>query len=256
MRKRASAKLHVKWADSRQVVNCLNRHVDAGLFFISVKLSELSVSPTAVVHKSTALRESVLASILVVDDHPLFRDGFAHMVRVLRPQWTLHFSESTAQALVILSKIGLDLIIIDVSLPGEDGFALLKAMVDISSAMPRILISGRDDAAIRMRARASGAQGFIAKTAAPDAIVSMIDDVLKGETAFDQSVKGHMPVLTQRQIELLMLLAEGHGNKEIRHRLNIAERTVRAHLTELFQILGAHSRMQALLRARELGLID
>jgi DNA-binding NarL/FixJ family response regulator len=62
-------------------------------------------------------------------------------------------------------------------------------------------------------------------------------------------------MLTARQIEVLMLLADGHSNKEIRHRLNIAERTVRAHLTELFQLLGAHSRMQALLRARELGLI-
>jgi DNA-binding NarL/FixJ family response regulator len=197
-----------------------------------------------------------VARILVVDDHPLFRDGFAHMVRALRPMWTLHFSESTAQALVTLSKVALDLIIIDVSLPGEDGFVLLKAMAQFSSTMPRILISGRDDIAIRIRARASGAKGFIAKTATPETIVNTIDAVLLGETAFDQSIKGCMPALTNRQIELLMLLAEGHGNKEIRHRLNIAERTVRAHLTELFQILGAHSRMQALLRARELGLID
>ena len=55
---------------------------------------------------------------------------------------------------------------------------------------------------------------------------------------------------------MLGLLAEGHGNKEMRYRLNIAERTVRAHMTELFQLLGAHSRTQAMIRARELGLID
>ena len=59
------------------------------------------------------------------------------------------------------------------------------------------------------------------------------------------------PSLTPRQAEILDLLAEGHGNKEIRHRLGIAERTVRAHLTELFQLLDAHSRTQALIRARE-----
>jgi DNA-binding NarL/FixJ family response regulator len=194
--------------------------------------------------------------ILVVDDHPLFRDGFAHMVRVMRPMWNLYFAESTSQALVTLHEVALDLIIIDVSLPGEDGFVLLKAMADLPSTLPRILISGRDDMAIRMRARASGARGFITKTATPNAIVDMIEAVLQGKTAFDQNIEGCMPVLTQRQIELLMFLAEGHGNKEIRHRLNIAERTVRAHLTELFQVLGAHSRMQALLRARELGLID
>jgi len=64
-----------------------------------------------------------------------------------------------------------------------------------------------------------------------------------------------MPVLTARQAEVLALLAEGDANKEIRHRLSIAERTVRAHLTELFQLLGASSRMQAVIRGRKLGLI-
>jgi DNA-binding NarL/FixJ family response regulator len=62
-------------------------------------------------------------------------------------------------------------------------------------------------------------------------------------------------VLTTRQAEVLGLLAEGHANKEIRYRLGIAERTVRAHLTELFQVLGVNSRMQAVIRGRELGLI-
>ncbi len=64
-----------------------------------------------------------------------------------------------------------------------------------------------------------------------------------------------MPSLTSRQAEVLELLAEGCSNKEMRHRLGIAERTVRAHLTELFHLLGASSRMQAVIRGRELGLI-
>ena len=178
------------------------------------------------------------------------------MVRVLRPEWCLHFSDNAVNALAILTKAALDLAIVDVSLPGEDGFALFKAIANFSSTLPQILISGRDDVAVRMRARACGARSFIAKTAAPDTIVSTIDAVLGGETVFDPNKGGNMPVLTSRQTEVLMLLAAGHGNKEIRHRLDIAERTVRAHLTELFQLLGAHSRMQAIVRARELGLIS
>ena len=79
---------------------------------------------------------------------------------------------------------------------------------------------------------------------------------LAGGTAFADNRAANLPTLTPRQAEILSLLAEGHGNKEIRHRLGIAERTVRAHLTELFQVLGAHSRMQALIRAREFGLIE
>jgi DNA-binding NarL/FixJ family response regulator len=196
-----------------------------------------------------------VTNILVVDDHPLFREGFAHMVRVLRPRWTLHFSDSAAHALEVLGKITPDLAIIDVALPGDDGFALIRAMEN-KPAIPQILISGRDDAAVRMRARACGVKSFIAKTEDPETIVKTIEAVLDGGTVFDtRKTNGDIPTLTGRQVEVLMLLAEGHGNKEIRHRLNIAERTVRAHLTELFHLLGAHSRMQAVLRARELGLI-
>lgn len=195
------------------------------------------------------------AHILVVDDHPLFRDGFAHMVRVLRPRWTLQFADSAAEALARLKSMPPDLAIVDVGLPGDDGFTLIKAIAQVS-AVPQILISGRDDAAVRTRARACGARSFIAKTEDPDTITRTIDAVLRGGTVFDASTAGGgIPSLTARQAEVLMLLAEGYGNKEIRHRLDIAERTVRAHLTELFQLLGAHSRMQAVLRARELGLI-
>lgn len=198
-----------------------------------------------------------LVEILIVDDHPLFRDGFAQMARALRPAWTLHFSDSAAQALTVLPKVALDLVIIDVNLPGDDGFVLLKAIANFSAAIPQILISGRDDAAVKIRARACGARSFITKTAAPETIVGTIDTVLNGGRVFDTGAgTGELPELTARQTEVLMLLADGHGNKEIRHRLNIAERTVRAHLTELFQVLGAHSRMQAVIRAREMGLID
>jgi DNA-binding NarL/FixJ family response regulator len=109
---------------------------------------------------------------------------------------------------------------------------------------------------VRIRAQAAGARAFITKTARPDTIAETIDAVLKGDVVFRAGEGARdLPVLTARQFEVLTLLAAGHGNKEIRHRLNIAERTVRAHLTELFQLLGAHSRMQAVIRARELGLI-
>lgn len=199
---------------------------------------------------------AILTRILVVDDHPLFRDGFAHMMRSLRPDWTLLFADSAEHALRILAEVTPDLVIVDVSLPGDDGFALVQAIANISNTIPQILISGRDDAAVRIRARACGVRSFIAKTAPSDRIASTIDAVLKGGTSFGPGERGRdLPALTGRQIEVLMLLSEGHSNKEIRHRLNIAERTVRAHLTDLFQLLGVHSRTQAIIRARELGLL-
>ena len=147
------------------------------------------------------------------------------------------------------------LVIVDVVLPGEDGFSLVKSIAAAAPGLPQILTSGREDAAVRIRAWASGARGFIAKNAPADELLRMIDKVLGGGTCFATEAPGGLPDLSARQSEILMLLSDGHGNKEIRHRLNIAERTVRAHITELFQVLGAHSRMQALIRARELGLI-
>lgn len=151
----------------------------------------------------------------------------------------------------------MDLAIIDVGLPDTDGFSLLRAIAADFPQLPQMLISGRNDAAVRVRARAYGARGFISKTMRPDDIVKAIDVVLRGGDALEP-VSGSspkMPTLTPRQAEILELLSEGHGNKEIRHRLGIAERTVRAHLTELFQLLDAQSRMQAVIRGRELGLI-
>ncbi len=196
------------------------------------------------------------ATILIVDDHPLFSNGFAHMALVVRPEWTLYAAASAAQALQALRQCAPNLAIIDVGLPGDDGFSLLKDIAEAWPALPAILISGRDDAAVRIRARASGAAGFIAKTETPETIVGMIETVLQGGLAFGGCEHaGAMPVLTTRQAEVLALLAEGHANKEIRHRLGIAERTVRAHLTELFHLLGANSRMQAVIRGRELGLL-
>ena len=146
-----------------------------------------------------------------------------------------------------------DVVIVDVGLPDDDGFTLVKTLAERAPSLPQIMISGRQDAAVRMRARLCGARGFIPKTTEPDEIASTIDAVLDGHMRFEDL--SDIPTLTSRQTEILLLLADGHGNKEIRHRLNIAERTVRAHLTDLFQLLGANSRMQALIRARELGLI-
>jgi DNA-binding NarL/FixJ family response regulator len=196
------------------------------------------------------------AEILIVDDHPLFAEGFAHMARALRPGWTLHVAATAAQALGLLGRVSPQLALVDINLPDDDGFGLLRMMAGRWPDLPAVLISGRDDGAVQTRARACGAAGFIAKTATPETIVGMLDTVLLGGLAFGEACgTGEIPSLTLRQAEVLALLSEGCSNKEMRHRLGIAERTVRAHLTELFQLLGANSRMQAVIRGRELGLL-
>lgn len=193
--------------------------------------------------------------ILLVDDHPLFRDGFIGMAATLRPAWRLASARTAAEAIDIIASEQLHLVVIDIVLPGGDGFALAECIGCDWPSLAYMLISGRDDLAAHARARTCGARGFIGKGTAPDEIVTTIDLVLSGGVSFPQAMPALPVALTQRQSEVLFLLAEGCSNKDMRHRLAIAERTVRAHLTDLFQLLGVHSRMQAVVRARELGLV-
>lgn len=195
--------------------------------------------------------------LLIVDDHPLFAEGFAAMVQQSRPEWRLAVAASGAAAIRSLSERQPDLVIIDVLLPDVDGFDLLHQLAIRWPSLPAILISGRDQVAMRQRARASRARGFVPKTTPAPAFIGHLETVLAGGTAFEEiGAPDLVPTLTNRQAEILDLLALGHGNKEIRYRLGIAERTVRAHLTELFNLLGVHGRMPAVIRARELGLIE
>lgn len=195
--------------------------------------------------------------LLIVDDHPLFVEGFAAMLRQSRPDWRLTTAASGDEALRLLAGVQPDLVIIDIVLPDRDGFELLD---ELSARWPRLramLVSGRDRVAMRQRARASLARGFVSKTTPAPAFIAHLEAVLEGGRAFeDVGPSDAVPALTNRQAEILDLLAQGHGNKEIRYRLGIAERTVRAHLTELFNLLGVHGRMPAVIRARELGLIE
>lgn len=195
--------------------------------------------------------------LLLIDDHPLFVDGFATMIAQARSDWRFAFAHSSHEGVARLADDpDFDLVIVDLQLPDRDGFATIAAIASVCPHLPRLVISGREDAAARMRAQAAGASGFIVKSIAPDRMIAVIDEVVAGRSGFATAeATAAMPCLSPRQLDVLALLAEGHANKEIRFRLNIAERTVRAHLTELFATLGVQTRVNAILRAREIGLI-
>ena len=196
--------------------------------------------------------------ILLIDDHPLFVDGFVGMIRESRPNWhTEAFLTAADGCAALAEQSHWDLAIVDIQLPDADGFETIARMAELNAAVPRIIISGREDEAARFRARRAGASGFIVKSLAAEAMLGVMDSVLSGALSFaDAAPDRGVPNLSQRQIDVLLLLAEGHANKVIRHRLGIAERTVRSHLTEIYLALGAQSRVHAILRAREMGVIE
>ncbi len=96
----------------------------------------------------------------------------------------------------------------------------------------------------------------MSKTWSPERILEMLEMVLAGGVAFEAPVDfAAAKAITMRQLEVLTLLADGHSNKAIERRMNIAPRTVRAHLTEIFHLLEVDSGVQAIIKARQLGLI-
>lgn len=197
--------------------------------------------------------------VLLIDDHPLFVDGFAMMLRKSRAEWTLESTSSTIEALALLrQRADFDLIIVDVQLPEHDGFETLGLIAEFCPSAPRMMMSGREDGLAQLRAQQAGARGFVVKASPPETILATIDSVLAGQPHFARGCGAGdpTPALSPRQTEVMELLATGCANKEIRFRLNIAERTVRAHLTEIFNTLGVNSRVQAIIRARELGLLE
>jgi DNA-binding NarL/FixJ family response regulator len=204
------------------------------------------------------VRAGQLRTLLLVDDHPLFVSGFGAMLRQMRPEWELLSAFSSSAGCQLLGSYpDIDLAIVDIQLPDRDGFETVAAMAALRPEVPRLIISGREDATARAKARTAGACGFIAKAGAPEVVLDLIEAILSGNYDLDSgAAPAQPPGLSSRQFEVLMLLAEGCPNKVIRYRLGIAERTVRAHLTELFHSLGVTSRVQALVRARALKLIE
>ncbi len=208
---------------------------------------------------SATIRGNVapLNSLLLVDDHPLFRSGFAGLAALAWPAVALLVAGDGDTALEVLAgNPGVLAAIIDIQLPGRDGFDTAMAIASRHPAVARILISGREDQAARQRARNCGAAAFIAKSSPGATIIATIETVLAGGDGFAHDAEETaMPLLSPRQIEVLALLATGASNLQICNAMGIADRTVRAHLTQIFDLLGVNSRVQAILQAQRLGLI-
>lgn len=209
-----------------------------------------------------------MVQVLLVDDHPLFHEGLASAFARLAPDLGIVSADSAETGLALLRESpGIELALIDLILPTMDGLAALTLYAAEFPHIPRLLISGKDDPAIISRARDAGASGFLCKSLPLEQLLSALRLVLDGGAYFD--LRAPLPVLrearaadrdpsgdlTLRQLEVLKLLGDGRSNKEISSVLAIADRTVRAHLTELFRTLGVSSRTQAVLAAQRLGLL-
>jgi DNA-binding NarL/FixJ family response regulator len=207
--------------------------------------------------------------VAIVDDHPLFREGVAHTLGAQPDIDVVAEGESAADALRIAGECLPDVMLLDVSMPGGG----LNAVRQIARAFPVVktvmltVSEGEEDVTAALRA---GARAYVLKGVAARELVRILRDVAAGEVYVTPSLAAHLlyeltsggasrqpasllDELTEREREILELVAGGDSNKEIAARLYLSEKTVKHHMTNILQKLQVRNRVEAALLARSGG---
>jgi DNA-binding NarL/FixJ family response regulator len=213
-----------------------------------------------------------MTSLLIADDHPLFRAALRQTAMHSLPDCQVSEAADLASVLAALqAEPDTDLVLLDLHMPGSRGLSGLAALRGQYPGVAVLVVSAHDEPSIVRRVLDHGASGFIPKSASPAEIGEAIRKVLDcgnwlppGLAAAvaalpadlaDADLASRLARLTEQQARVLGLLAEGLLNKQIADRLSIQERTVKAHVTAIFEKLGVRNRTQAgmVLRSLELG---
>ena len=197
-------------------------------------------------------------NILIVDDHPLFRAGFHAVLEQSALHAGVRSVSSVPEALQALQRDGdIGLVLLDIHLRGDDGFNALKTIGERFPTTACIMISGDEQQAVATRAVSAGASGFIPKSFTADEMIAAIQKVLAGDVfvpaAAHLTQAPDTTGLTLRQLEVISMLGRGFSNKEIARALDVAERTVKAHVSAVFEALNVRNRTQAVLVAQRRG---
>lgn len=202
-------------------------------------------------------------AILIIDDHPLYRAGVAGVLRnAFGESQVIEAGTAEAGLAIIEARRDVALALVDARLPNMDGYAALEALGARFPRVARILISGVDGSEAAARAQRAGAAGFFPKSLGVHDLLDAVRRVLAGGTYFatpergpgtEPAAKGES--LSLRQLEVLAYIGRGYSNKRIARALDIAERTVKWHVTEILSRLGVENRTQALVEAARRRLI-
>jgi len=214
-------------------------------------------------------------SVMIVDDHPLFREGLKTIIGRDQRYEIVDEAGSGQKALDKAQKAKPDLMMIDLSLPDMSGIELTRRILEKLPQVKIIIITMHSKVDYIAEAFQAGATGFVIKESAAEGLLKGIDTVLKGDYFLDSAVStqvvetlkklpgketkindAHYGTLTAREQEVLRLLAEGLSSKEIAKKLFISPKTVENHRTNLMNKLELHSTIELVRYAAKLGLID
>ena len=214
--------------------------------------------------------EARVVRVLIADDQTLFRSGLA---RLLEEDPRITLVGQAVDGLDAARKVGAlkpDVVLMDLKMPGLDGAEATRKIISENPDVKVLILSTFDADSYVLQALRAGASGYVLKDSQPDAIVSSILAVISGERVMANAVanrvldllsgtatpKEFYDGLTGREIEILKLLATGLANKQIARRLGISEKTVRNHVSHMYEKLQIYDRSQAVLYAVRKGLVE
>jgi two-component system, NarL family, nitrate/nitrite response regulator NarL len=206
---------------------------------------------------------------IIIDDHSIMRDGLTALLQQTSTNVQVFSAPNADEGLKLLDQSNdFDLVILDLFIPGTDGFEAISAFGRSHPEVPVIVLSASDDPRDARKALANGALGYVPKSAGQLVLLSAIKLVMNGDLyippfILDEKARSAenttrteaQPKLTPRQLEVLLLLCEGHSNKVIATKLRLSEKTVKVHVSLIFRTLNVANRVQASKVAKEVGFI-
>ena len=200
--------------------------------------------------------------IVIADDHQVVRSGLEQLLATADDMELVGMAVDGAEAVAICQDVRPDIVLMDLSMPVVDGVEATRRIVAAEGSTEVVVLTSFSDRQRILDALDAGAVGYVLKHAEPDELLAAIRAAHEGGSPLDpkaarvvlDSKRGSTASpsnLSDRELEVLALLADGLANKQIARHLGIAERTVKAHLTSIFQRLGVTDRTQAALWARD-----
>lgn len=207
--------------------------------------------------------------ILIADDHPVFRFGLRAMLESEPDMEVVGEATQGAEAIELAASLKPEVVLMDINMPGVNGIAATRRILQQDAHIGILMITMFDDDSLFAAMRA-GARGYLLKGASSEEVLRGIQAVANGEAIFSPAVAQRLmtffdsrarstsstafPELTEREMEVLELIAQGLNNAAIAERLVLSPKTVRNHVSAIFSKLQVADRAEAIIRAREVGL--
>ncbi|MFB9069377.1 response regulator [Pseudofulvimonas gallinarii] len=213
-----------------------------------------------------------MISVLLVDDQTLVRQGIRSLLELSDAVQVVAEAADGEQAIELIPSVGPDVVLLDMRMPGKSGLDVLRILAERKQLPPTIILTTFDDDELVLAGLQAGARGYLLKDVTLEQLVEAVKTVAEGGSLVRPAVSQRLlsgldkmqnsfasldqpDPLTERETEILRLMAGGYSNREIANSLNVAEGTVKNHVSNILSKLGVRDRTRAVLKAFELGLV-